>query len=279
MSTLLVEKTFPGGLMMISEHVENYPGFPSGISGPELGMAIRDQAEKFGAEILLAETKSVDLTGREKIVCTSEGEFTAKTVILAPGAKPRKLGVPGENEFQGRGVSYCATCDGPFFKGKKLAVVGGGDTAIEDSIYLTRFSNDVTVIHRRDTLRAAKIIQEKAFANPCIHFLWDSIVERIAGNSAVEQLSIKNVKTNTVSDLAADGVFVLIGQDPDTAFLAGQVRTDDFGYILTDAEMRTNLPGVFAAGDARQKTLRQIITACADGAIAATSAERYIENL
>jgi len=277
--TLLIEKTFPGGLMMVSEFIENYPGFPSGVAGPELAMAIRDQAERFGAEILLAEIQSVDLTGREKAVQTSEGEFAAKTVILAPGARPRKLGVPGENEFAGRGVSYCATCDGPFFNGKKLAVVGGGDTAVEDSIYLTRFSDDITIVHRRDALRAARIIQERAFANPHIRILWDSVVDRIHGNSAVERVSVRNVKTSAVNDLAVDGVFVLIGQDPDTAFLAGQVRTDDFGYILTDAEMRTNLPGVFAAGDARRKFLRQIVTACADGAIAAASAEKYIENL
>jgi len=264
---------------MISERIENYPGFPSGTSGPELAVALRDQAERFGTAILLAEINSVELTGDQKVVRTTEGEFKAKTVIIATGAKPRRLRVPGENEFLGRGVSYCATCDGPLFRDKKLAVVGGGDTAVEDAVYLARFAQDVTIIHRRDKFRAAKIIQERAFANPQVRILWDSVVQQINGDSEVDGVCVRNVKTDALSDLAVDGVFVLIGQDPDTAFLASQVTLDDLGHIPTDSEMRTNLPGVFAAGDVRVKTLRQIVTACADGAIAASSAEKYIEAL
>jgi thioredoxin reductase (NADPH) len=195
------------------------------------------------------------------------------------GAKPRRLGVPGEKEFLGRGVSYCATCDGPFFKGKKLAVIGGGDSAVEDSCYLTRFASDVTIIHRRDKFRAAKMLQERAMSNPKINVIWDSAVEEIHGSHDMDRLMVKNIKTGEKSHLKVDGVFVLIGQDPDTTFIDGQVTLDDFGYIPTDTEMRTNLPGVYAAGDVRQKTFRQIVTACADGAIAVYSAEKYIENL
>lgn len=279
MNTLLVERMYPGGLMMISEFIENYPGFANGVSGPDLCMAMQEQAEKFGAQITLSEIHSLDLTGAEKVVRTSEGDHSARTVIIATGSEPRRLGIPGEKEFQGRGVSYCATCDGPFFKGKKLAVIGGGDTAVEDSVYLTRFAEDVTIIHRRDKFRAARIIQERALANPRINVLWDSVVEEIGGSPVVEAIKVKNVRNNAVSDLKVDGVFILIGQDPDTAFLSGQVTTDEFGHIPTDEQMRTNLPGVFAAGDVRTKTLRQITTACADGSVAASEAEKYIESL
>lgn len=263
---------------MISDFIENYPGFPNGISGPDLCMAMKEQAEKFGVTIEMADIDSVDLINTEKTVKTAFGEYKAKTVIIATGAKPRKLGIPGEIEYLGRGVSYCATCDGPFFKGKKLAVIGGGDTAVEDSIYLTRFAEDVTIIHRRDKFRATKIIQERALANPKINVLWDSVVEGISGDPTVSELVVKQVKTDQVRNLKVDGVFVLIGQEPDTAFLNGQVTLDDFGNIPTDQDMHTNIPGVFAAGDVRVKSFRQIVTACADGAVAAHSVEKYLEN-
>lgn len=279
MDTLLLEKTFPGGLMMISDYIENFPGFPNGLGGPDLCMAMQEQAEKFGARITMTDVTTVDFTGPVKTVHTTEGEMTAKAVIVATGAKPRRLGVPGENEFQGRGVSYCATCDGPFFKGKRIAVIGGGDTAVEDSVYLTRFAEDVTIIHRRDKFRAAKIIQERALTNPRIRVLWDSVVSGIEGSPGVQKLHVTNVKNSAVSSLPIDGVFVLIGQEPDTAFLKGQVDLDEFGNIPTDHDMNTNLAGVFAAGDVRVKSFRQIVTACADGAIAANSAEKYLENL
>jgi thioredoxin reductase (NADPH) len=279
MKTLLLEKTFPGGLMMISERIENYPGFPAGISGADLSVAMRDQVDKFEVEVQLSEIVTADLAGLEKKVRTADTEFKAKTIILAMGARPRQLGVPGEVEFLGRGVSYCATCDGPFFKGKKLAVIGGGDTAVEDSCYLTRFADNVTIIHRRNRFRAAKILQERALSNPNIRVMWDTVVQEIHGSADLDRLMVRNVKTGDISSLAVDGVFVLIGQDPDTAFLNGQIAVDEFGYIPTDAEMRTSVPGVYAAGDVRQKPFRQIVTACADGAIAAFSAEKYLESI
>lgn len=265
--------------MMISDFIENYPGFPDGVSGPDLCIAMKDQAEKFGVEILLSELKFVDLEADEKIICTNDGEFTTKTVIIATGAKPRKLHIHGENTLLGRGVSYCATCDGPFFKDKKIVVVGGGDTAVEDACYLTRFGQEVTIIHRRDKFRATKIVQERAFANPRINIMWDSVVDEISGDTAVEQLTIRNLKTGSLTALDADAVFVLIGQAPDTEFVTGQVELDEFGNIPTDADMHTNVLGVFAAGDVRKKNFRQIVTACADGAMAANSAEKYIEAM
>jgi thioredoxin reductase (NADPH) len=279
MDALMVEKTFPGGLMMISEFIENYPGFPNGVSGPDLCMAMQEQAEKLGARITMSEIASVDLTGPVKTVRTIDGEHQAKTVIIASGAKPRRLGVPGEREFQGRGVSYCATCDGPFFKGKKIAVIGGGDSAVEDSVYLTRFADDVTIIHRRDKFRAAKIIQERALVNPRIKVLWNTVVDSIDGDPVVNKLVVKSVLDEALINLSVDGVFVLIGQEPDTAFLKGQVTLDEFGNIPTNQDMHTNIPGVYAAGDFRVKNFRQIITACGDGATAVNSVEKYLEVL
>ncbi len=263
--------------MMVSERIENYPGFPSGVSGAELSTAMHDQVLSFGAQVEFGEIVSVGLAKDTKIVSTEQGDYTAKTVILAMGAKPRRLGIPSEQEFRGKGVSYCATCDGPFYKGKRIAVVGGGDSAVEDACYLTRFTESVTIIHRRDQFRAAKMLQERVFNNPKINVVWDSVVEEIKGDPKVGSLVLRNVKTNATSNLDVEGLFVLIGQEPDTSYLKGQVELDEFGYIPTDIEMRTNLPGVFAAGDVRQKTFRQIVTACADGAMAANSAEKYVE--
>lgn len=279
LDTVLVEKLFPGGQLMISDHIENYPGFAGGISGPELSAQMREQAEKFGMETLLAEVESVDFSGDEKIVVTNDGPVRGKTVIIAVGASARKLGAPGEKELQGRGVSYCATCDGAFFKDKDLAVVGGGDTAVEDSIFLTRYARKVSIIHRRDAFRAAKIIQERALNNPKIEVIWNSVVERIEGNHAVQSVKVHNIATGEVSEIPVDGIFVLIGAEPSLAFLGGQLKTDADGYLLADEDMKTSAPGVFVAGDIRRKSLRQIVTACADGAIAAMSAEKYIEAM
>ena len=279
LETLLIEKLFPGGQLMISDHIENYPGFASGISGPELSAQMREQAEKFDMQTLLAQVESVDFSGREKIVVTNEGESRARTVIIATGASARKLNVPGERELLGRGVSYCATCDGAFFKDKDLAVIGGGDTAVEDSIFLTKYASKVSIIHRRDAFRAARIIQERAFNNPKIEVVWNTVVENIEGNHAVQNLRIRNVLNDKISELPVDGVFVLIGAQPELAFLGGQVAVDESGYIIGDESMQTSVPGVFVAGDIRQKSLRQIVTACADGAIAAMSAEKYIEAM
>ncbi|MCL5103240.1 MAG: thioredoxin-disulfide reductase [Armatimonadetes bacterium] len=280
LSTVLVEKAYPGGQLMMCESIENYPGFVNSSSGYELSSAMREQAENFGMETRIVDIERVELTGDVKILHTAEGdEIRGKTVILSVGARPRRLGIPGEAEFAGRGVSYCAVCDGAFFKDKKLAVVGGGDTAVEDSVYLTHFAKSVTIVHRRDKFRAQRIIQERALANPVINVSWESVVKLIGGKDAVDHVLLEHVHTRETTKVDVDGVFVLIGLDPNTKMLEGQIALDKMGYIITDEEMRTNIPGVFAAGDVRQKLLRQIITACADGAIAATSAERYIESL
>ncbi len=279
LSTLLVEKAYPGGQLMMCETIENFPGFSGGTCGADLSTALREQAEKFGMETLLTEIERVELEGEIKKLHTADGKTVlARTVILCLGARPRLLGVPGEAEFLGRGVSYCAVCDGFLFMGKKLAVVGGGDTAVEDSIFLTKFASEVHIIHRRDKLRAQKIIQERALANPKITVHWDSVVSQIAGPDLVNKVVLTNVKTQQESDLEVDGVFVLIGQNPNTAMLKGIIDLDELGYIIADEDMRTNVPGVYAAGDVRKKLLRQIVTACADGAIAATAAEKYIET-
>ncbi|MCL5103655.1 MAG: thioredoxin-disulfide reductase [Armatimonadetes bacterium] len=279
LTTLLVEKAYPGGQLMMCESVENYPGFVNSSSGYELSSAMREQAEKFGMETRHADVEKVELAGDIKILHTASGEeIRGQTVILSLGARPRRLGIPGESEFHGRGVSYCAVCDGAFFQGKKLAVIGGGDTAVEDSVYLTHFATSVTIVHRRDKFRAQRIIQERALSNPVIKVSWDSVVKTIGGQDSVEHVILENVHTKQTSMVEVDGVFVLIGLDPNTKMLDGQVTLDEMGYIITDEEMRTNIPGVFAAGDVRQKVLRQIITACADGAIAATSAEKYLET-
>ena len=279
LSTLLVEKAYPGGQLMMCESIENYPGFVTSSSGYELSNAMREQAEKFGMETGMADVEKVELSGDVKVLHTADGnEIRGRTVILSLGARPRRLGIPGEREFVGRGVSYCAVCDGALFQGKKLAVVGGGDSAVEDSVYLTHFATSVTIVHRRDKFRAQRIIQERALSNPVINVSWDSVVKTIGGNDAVEHVILENIHTRETSKIEVDGVFVLIGLDPNTKMLEGQITLNEMGYIITDEEMRTNIPGVFAAGDVRHKLLRQIITACADGAIAATSAERYLET-
>jgi thioredoxin reductase (NADPH) len=278
LSTVLVEKNYPGGQLMMTENIENFPGFEGG-PGMNLSEVIRGQAEKFGMQTINADVERVDLLGSEKILYTSDNkEIRSRTVILSLGAKPRQLGVPGETEFIGRGVSYCAVCDGAFFKDKNLVVVGGGDTAIEDSVFLTRYASSVTIVHRRDKLRAQKIIQERALAHPVIKVTWNTIVKSIGGQDVVDHVVLENVATREEKKLPADGVFVLIGNEPNTKMLEGQINLDDMGYIITDEEMHTNVSGVFAAGDVRKKLLRQIVTACADGAIAATVAEKYIEG-
>ncbi|MDH7602161.1 MAG: thioredoxin-disulfide reductase [Armatimonadota bacterium] len=279
LKTLLIEKAFPGGQLMMCAHVENYPGYIGG-PGMELSEAMRQQAERFGAESKIAEINKVDLLGKEKILYTTEDEkISAKAIILCLGAKPKRLDVPGEQEFLGKGVSYCAVCDGALFKDKVLAVVGGGDTAVEDAVFLTRYASKVHLIHRRDRLRAQRIIQERAFANPSIEIHWNTVVKHIRGTGSVDHLVTENVVTGEQSELPVDGVFILIGNEPNTKMLKGQIALDEAGYVITDENMQTNVPGVFAAGDVRRKALRQIVTACADGAIAATAAEKYIESL
>ncbi|MFZ5626411.1 MAG: thioredoxin-disulfide reductase, partial [Bacillota bacterium] len=279
LKVLVIEKMMPGGQAAITESIENYPGFPQGIAGFELGMKLHEQAGRFGAEMVVEEVVELQLAGQPKVVKTTQNTYEAKAVILATGAKNRALGCPGEEQFRGRGVSYCATCDGAFFSGKKVVVIGGGNSAVEEAVYLTKFAEKVTIIHRRDTLRADKVVQEKAFNEPKIDFLWNKVVVEITGQDQVTGVVVQDTVTGEKSTVATDGVFVFVGMEPQTALVAGQVELTEDGYIRADESTATNLPGVFAAGDVRKKPLRQVVTAVADGAVAAMAAEKYVENL
>lgn len=277
--TLLVEQMAIGGQAASTYMIENYPGFPRGISGPDLVQAMEEQARKFGLEILYGGINRLQAQGQLWEVCLEDRKLITKTFIAATGVQPLKLGIPGEEELKGRGVSYCATCDGPFFRDQEIAVVGGGDSAVDEALYLTRFAKKVYLIHRRNTLRAEKILQERALQNEAIEILWDTVVLRVKGNSAVEGLEVKDLKTQMARPLSVKGVFFYVGLRPLTDFLRWVVELDDQGYVITGAEMATSAPGIFAAGDVRQKALRQLTTAVGDGAIAAYSALRYLENL
>ena len=276
LTTLLIEKGVIGGQITYAEHVENYPGFPRGISGIELGQLMHEQATKHGLETLLAEVNKAVPGQRHNLLSTSEGDFAAESIIIASGSQFRRLGVPGEDEFVGKGVSYCATCDGPLFKGKALAVIGGGDAAITEALYLSKFASSVKVIHRRSQLRASKIFQEKAMADPKIEFIWDSVVTQIEGDGVVKQLRLKNTQNAKISILELAGVFVAIGSEPNSAQWQGFLTLDEGGYIITNEVMETQISGVFAAGDIRHNSARQAITAAGDGATAAISAEKFL---
>ena len=281
MDTVIFEKGAPGGQISLTMEIENYPGLPVGMSGPEFSMRMYEQAAFFGAEIISAEVESVDLSGEMKKVITAEGEYTAPVVIIANGAHPKDIGIPGENEFRGRGISYCATCDAAFFENLHVYVVGGGDTAVEEAGYVTNYAKKVTIIHRRDELRASKFLQERAFNNPKIDFMWDSVIEEVKGTQRVESFVVRNVKTGETTEIFPDegdsmfGLFVLIGMVPETSLYEGQIEMKD-GYILTDERMMTNIKGVFGVGDIRDKRVRQVVTATSDGAIAAVEAEKYL---
>jgi len=276
LNSLLIEKGIIGGQITNAEHVENYPGFPQGISGIKLGQLIHEQATKHGLETLLAEVIKAKPSQRRNLVSTSEGDFVAESIIIASGSQFRKLGVPGEDEFVGRGVSYCATCDGPLLKGKTVAVAGGGDAAITEALYLSRFASSVKVIHRRSQLRASKILQEKAMADPKIEFIWDAVVTQIEGDGLVKQLRLKNTKDAKISILELAGIFVAIGAEPNSAQWQEFLPLDEGGYIITNELMETQIPGIFAAGDIRHNSARQAITATGDGATAAISAEIFL---
>lgn len=284
MKTLLIEKEKDGGQIVTTADIENYPGSLEGESGPSLIERMSKQAAHFGAEKIYDNIVEVDLSGEIKLIKGQKGEYLAKSIILATGASPRLIGCPGEKEFMGKGVSYCATCDGSFFEDMEIFVVGGGDTAVEEALYLTKFGRKVTVIHRRDQLRAAKSIQEKAFKNPKMNFIWDSVVKEIKGDGIVNLIVIENVNTGEITEIHADeedmtfGIFVFVGFTPKSSLFENILEMKD-GYVLTDENMRTNLRGVFAAGDIRVKSLRQVVTAAADGAIAAVQAEKYLESL
>jgi thioredoxin reductase (NADPH) len=276
----MIEKVIPGGQIIITDWVENYPGFPEGISGFELSDKMKQQAEEFGVEIDSDEVVSMDLDNKIKKIKLLDSEITTHAVIIASGASPKKIGIPGENEYFGKGVSTCATCDAPFYKDKVVVAVGGGDTAVEESIYLAKFVKKVYLVHRRDELRAAKISQERAFANEKIEFVWDTVPTAINGSSgSLESISLKNVKSGEEKDLDIDGCFIWVGLIPNTEFIGDSIEKDDQGFIVVDKYMQTSMPGVFAAGDVRDTPLRQIATAVGDSAIAANSVIHYIENL
>jgi thioredoxin reductase (NADPH) len=279
LKSLLVEKGLPGGLVTTTEWVENYPGFEEGIMGVELAQKMEKQATRFGLEIIQGTVVDISLNDKIKRI-TLEGnhDYEAKSIILATGAHPRYLKIEGENEFRGRGVSYCATCDGAFYRGKKIAVVGGGDSAVQEAIFLTKFAEVVYVVHRRDALRAEKILQERAFSNPKIIFVWNSVADKITGEDGVNALHIKNLKTGEKSTLDIHGVFIYIGYNPNTEFLKGLVNLNENNYIIADENMSTSVAGIFTAGDVRNKPLKQIATAVGDGATAAMAAVKYIEE-
>jgi len=279
LKTLIIEESLIGGLTALTAVIENYPGFPEGITGKELSKRLEEQAKKFGVKIIEGSVLKVSLNGNWKIIETTNGIFRAPALIICSGTKPKKLGVPGEKEFLGKGVSYCAVCDGAFFTGKKVAVIGGGDSAVEEALYLTRFAEEVIIIHRRDNLRAEKITQEKAFSNPKIKFLWSHLVKAIEGDKKVERLVLEDLRTKEEKIFPIDGVFIYIGLSPQTDIFQSLLKLDSNGFIITDENMQTSVPGIFAAGDIRVKNLRQIVTALSDGAIAATYAGKYLEEL
>ena len=281
LSTLVIEKIKDGGQIVITDEIENYPGAVEGESGPSLIKKMVDQVNHFGAEKVFDTVVDVELEGDIKVIKGSKAEYQGKTVLIATGASPKPIGCPGEKELTGKGVSYCATCDGNFFEDFDIYVVGGGDSAVEEAMYLTKFGRKVTLIHRRNELRAAKSIQEKAFANPKMEFMWDTVIEELKGDDILTSMVVKNVKTGEVREIEANpedgtfGVFVFIGYDPQSKVFEGKVNMEH-GYIVTDEDMKTNIPGVFAAGDIRVKSLRQVVTAAADGAIAAVQCEKYL---
>jgi len=279
MKTLMLERGMPGGQMADTEDIENYPGFDS-ILGADLSNKMFEHAKKFGAEYAYGDIKDVEDHGDYKVVLAGDKRYKTKALIITTGAQYKKLGIEGEAELTGRGVSYCAVCDGAFFKERELIVIGGGDSAVEEGMYLTKFASKVTIVHRRDELRAQKILQQRAFDNDKIEFIWDTVPEKINGeNGKVSSVTLRNVKTDETYDHTIDGVFVYIGMDPLSEPFKNLNIVDEDGYIPTDVNMETNVPGVFAAGDVRVKDLRQIVTATGDGSIAAESALAYIDDL
>ncbi|MEA1900653.1 MAG: thioredoxin-disulfide reductase [Thermodesulfobacteriota bacterium] len=279
LNVILIEKIVPGGQVLITDWIENYPGFPEGISGPDLIQKMTEQVKKFDLNIESNEVISLDLLSEPvKKIKLSDRTITSHTIIIATGASPKKLGIPGEDIFFGKGLSTCATCDAPFFKDKMVAAVGGGDTAVQESIFLTKFVKKVYLIHRRNQLRATKILQERAFANDKIEFIWDSVLTSIDGLANVEKITVKNIKTGETKELSVDGCFIWTGILPNTNFLKDEVKVDDYGFIIVDSNMQSSVPGVFAAGDVRSTGLRQIVTAAGDAASAVFSAEHYMEN-
>jgi len=274
--SLLIEKGLVGGQIINAERLDNYPGFPEGISGFELGELMHQQATKYGLETIIAEVTGIKLQDKQKVVETTDGNFVARAVIIAGGSRRQKLGIPGEEEFTGQGVSYCATCDAAFFRELPIAVVGGGNAAITEALQLAKFASRVTVIHRRDQLRATRMLQEKAFSEPKIEFLWNTVVEKIEGGDLVNRIKLRQVKTGEESTLDISGIFISVGLSPNTDYLKGILPLDDHGAIITSNTMETEIAGIFAAGDIRQNSVRQAIAAAGDGATAAINAEKFL---
>jgi thioredoxin reductase (NADPH) len=276
--TLMIQNALFGGQMTTTEMIENYPGFPQGVTGDELSRLMEEQAKRFGLETVNQEVVEVRSEGDLKHVRTYESSYLCEALIICTGTEYRKLGVPGENEFMGKGVSYCATCDGAFFQDSHIFVVGGGDSALTEALFLTKFVKELTIIHRRDALRATKIYQERTFANPKIKFLWNSVVQEVRGDQVVRSVLVKNVKTGEIKEFDTEGIFLFVGLIPRTQLLKGLINLDEEGYILTDEKCETSIKGIFAAGDCRKKLLRQIATAVGEGATAAFAAEKYLEG-
>lgn len=276
LKTLVLERLFIGGQVSTTYLVENYPGFPDGLDGPAMMELFAKQAERFGAEIVDEEVTGIRLDSGKKIVQVSSRPVPVGAIIIATGSDPRKLNVPGEKELGGKGVSFCATCDGALFPDVDVAVVGGGDAAADEALFVTRFASKVYLIHRRDKLRAEKIIQERLFANNKMEFIWDTVVERMNGEEGLKSLTLKNLKTGKTDDLKVEGVFIAIGHEPNTGFVKGLLKMDAQGYIITKGNLETSIPGIFAAGDVRAGSTRQIATAVGDGSVAAMAAERYL---
>ena len=281
--TLLIESAAIAGQAVTASDIENYPGFPEGLKGLELIDRFKKQAEKFGAKFKTENVKSIkesESGGKKTYRIELDGESVVSlSVIIAAGASPRKLGIPGEEKFRGKGISYCAVCDAAFFKDKDIIVAGGGDTAVEEALFLAKFGRQVTLLHRRDRLRATKILQERAFADKKIKFIWNSILTAVSGDKKVKSVKIENVKTGEKKEIPCDGIFGAVGYIPNTDFLKGTLKLGKNGYVITDSNMKTSKEGIFACGDARKKLLRQIVTACGDGATAAFSASTYVEEL
>ncbi len=280
LKTAVIELGVSGGQIATTELVENFPGFPEGIMGPDLSAKMEEQARKFGAEFIMAQVESIDADKPVKVLHTTDGDIEALTVIVATGASHKHLGVPGEKEYAGRGVSYCATCDGAFFRDQDLVVVGGGDSALEEGLFLTKYARTVTVIHRRDSLRAQKILQDRAFKNPKMKFVWDTVVDEIAGDGKfVSHVVTRNLKTGEKGQVPCQGVFVYVGMQPGTAFLPEKIERNAEGYLVTNEKLETAVPGIFGAGDCRVQVTRQAVTAAGDGCIAAIMAEKYMVGM
>lgn len=279
LSVLVIEQMLSGGQIATTEKVENYPGFPEGIGGLEFGQLLEEQARNFGTEMALATVEGVSLQGEIKEVHTTEGTFRGRTLLLATGTRSRPLNVPGEEELRGKGVSYCVTCDGAFFQDRDVMIVGGGDSALEEAMVMTKFASKAYLVHRRDEFRAIGILQDRVRANEKIEIVLNAVIKSINGKERVESVTLYDKAQNKTWDVRVEGIFLYVGLIPNTEFLQGEVAQNDYGYILTNDAMETSVPGVFAAGDLREKMLRQVVTAVSDGAIAAFSAARYLDEM